>query len=85
MYSLLIIPLKQSFLRTTEFFRLIDAEKKLQNLLKVLLFVFLQFPFIVRSWKIQTMGQAAGPTMKVTCFNPGSRLKEKLQDEALNH
>ncbi|KAJ4929256.1 hypothetical protein JOQ06_004868 [Pogonophryne albipinna] len=33
----------------------------------------------------QTMGHGTGPTMKVMCFNPGSRLKEKSQDAALNH
>lgn len=33
----------------------------------------------------QTMGHGTGPTMKVVCFNPGSRLKEKSQDAVLNH
>ncbi len=33
----------------------------------------------------QTMGHETGATMKVMCFNPGSRLKEKSQDAALNH
>ncbi|KAM7368184.1 hypothetical protein PAMP_014430 [Pampus punctatissimus] len=33
----------------------------------------------------QTMGHGTGATMKVLCFNPGSRLKEKSQDAALNH
>lgn len=33
----------------------------------------------------QTMGHGTEPTMKVLCFNPGSRLKEKSQDAALNH
>lgn len=33
----------------------------------------------------QTMGHGTGPAVKVMCFNPGSRLKEKLQDAALVH
>lgn len=32
-----------------------------------------------------TMGQESGPAVKVAPFNPGSRLKEKRQDEALHH
>lgn len=31
------------------------------------------------------MGQESGPTVKVVRFNPGSRLKEKRQDEELHH
>lgn len=35
--------------------------------------------------KVWTMGYGTGPTVTVVCFNPGSRLKEKLEDATLNH
>lgn len=56
-------------------------------LIKFCVFSLFWFPLVGIRPKLgsNTMGQEFGPVVKVAPFNPGSRLKEKPQDEALHH